>query len=92
MLFGFVELREFVDYRAVPSLAQRRLLVLEMLSFYDGRLEIYFKDRPSYEYRYLIDYLGERRGIPPGDIVLYEPWQPVNSAALVVDGDRLVRR
>lgn len=50
-------------------------------------LSVYFKNESSFDYAYLLRREAKLRGLDPKNIVIYEPWQPENNAALVVEGN-----
>lgn len=90
LLFGAIETKDFLVYKADPSYEKRKNLINNILNRWEGgKLEVYFKDISSYEYRYLLKLKSEKRGLNPNAIVIYEPWQPVNGARLRIESDEL---
>lgn len=71
-LFVFWQFRLFISYRAFPNYNERYELVDNLLVFWENNrtLPIYFNDKTSYEYGYLLTYISQKRGIDINEVLI----------------------
>lgn len=92
ILFLIVQGRAFLRYRVSPNFAERKAVVTKILSFWDDGMQVHFKDKSSFDYEYLLKFEATRRGLDRKKIEIYEPWQPENSATVVVTNGQVSKR
>lgn len=71
------QIKLFIDYRAIPNYPQRYKLIEELLSFWkEPGMKVFFNDKSSFEYTYLMRYLSNKKGIDYRSILTLEPkWE-----------------
>lgn len=84
IMFAVVQLQQFIRYEIHPNYRDRLDVVNEILSHWDDGVSIYFKDESSFDYAYLLRWETKQRRFDSSRIEIYEPWQPDNSATVVV--------
>ena len=85
-----VQAEIFFSYKSQPNYSQRLNLVNQILKHYNNGLQIYFKDKDSYEYRYLLFNKAQSKNLDTSKITIYEPWQPENGANIIIYSDIII--
>ena len=92
-IYFLIQSKVFLSQTPPPpgSYLERNKLINKILDNYQNGLEVFFKDEDSYRYRYLLFLRAKQRNYDMGKIKIYEPWQPENSAHIVVESSRLFK-
>jgi hypothetical protein len=87
--FLLIQLRALAVYEIHPNLKDRYQVIGELLSYWDQGLTVNFRGQSSFDYAYLLRREARKRNLDPGEIVIFEPWQPENNAGLIVENDKV---
>lgn len=82
--FAVVQSLQFIRYEIHPNYRDRLNVASEILSHWNDGVSVYFQNESSFDYGYLLRYEAKQRGLDSESIEIYEPWQPENSATVVV--------
>ena len=92
VLFLVVQGRAFREYRVSPNFAERNAIVTDILNYWDDGVQIFFSDESSFDYGYLLRFEAKQQRLDPKKVEIYEPWQPENSAMVVVKSGHVSKR
>lgn len=85
-----IQAKIFFSYNSSPNYYQRLMLTNQILKYYHNGLQIYFKNKDSYEYKYLLLKKAKDNNFEPSKIIIYEPWQGENTANIIVQSDKIL--
>lgn len=86
-VFFATQLMMLKNYEIHPSFSDRKEVINNILDKWNNGVGVYFKSESSFDYAYLLRWEAKRRNLNQKEITIYEPWQPENNAALIVENN-----